>query len=190
MTMAAIHAATKATRAVIERARGSRYTQAMRCLVTFGLVAAVAACTACGKKSSTTPSGDGDGTGSGTGAVVTAQMLLGWGMQGYNPESATPKTSVFLEVTDHHGATQSYPMGDVQAPCMPAAGNGADIITTLMCQTNGSGAEFRAVYRGGAEVIVLRRWVSPEDDPGDIELSFQEVSRIPVPTGSKVKPAS
>jgi hypothetical protein len=179
-----------ATRAVIERARGSRYTTTMRCLVMCGLVAAVAACG--GKKSSTTPGGEGsgDGTGSGTGAIITAQMLLGWGTQGYNPEAATPKTDVFLEVTDHHGATQSYPMGDVPAPCTPAAGNGADIITTLVCVTNGTGAEFRAVYRGGAEVIVLRRWVSPEDDPGDIELSFQEVSRIPVPTGSKVKPAS
>jgi hypothetical protein len=187
----AIHAAiraatTAATRAVIERARRSRYTQIMRCMVTFGLVAAVAGCG--GKKSSTTPGGDGDGTG--TGAVVTAQTHLGWGMQGYNPESATPKTNVFLEVTDHHGQMQSYPMGDVQAPCTPGAGNGADIITTLMCVQNGTGAEFRAVYRGGADVIVLRRWVSPEDDPGDIELSFQEVSRIPVPTGSKVKPAT
>jgi hypothetical protein len=159
----------------------------MRCLVTFGLVAAVAACTACGKKSSTTPGGDGDGTGSGE--VITAQMLIGWGTQGYNPESSTPKTNVFLEVTDHHGATQSYPLGDIPAPCAPAAGNGADIITTLMCLQDGAGAEFRAVYRGGAEIIVLRRWVNPGDDPGDIEFSFQEVSRIPVPTGSKVKPA-
>jgi hypothetical protein len=181
------------TRAVIERARGSRYTTIMRCLVICGLVAAVVACG--GKKSSTTPPGSGsdgagDGAGSGTGAIITAQMLLGWGISGYNPESSAPKTDVFLEVTDHHGATQSYPMGDVAAPCTPGAGNGADIITSLLCLQNGSGAEFRAVYRGGPEVMILRRWVSREDDPGDIELSFQEVSRIPVPTGSKVKPAS
>jgi hypothetical protein len=159
----------------------------MRSIVTFALVAVLV--TACGgKKTSTTPAGDGDGTASDE--VITAQMLLGWGTQGYNPESATPKTSIFLEVTDHHGQMQSYPMGDVPAPCSPAAGNGADIITTLQCmQPDGTGAEFRAVYRGGAELIVLRRWVNPGDDPGDIELSFQEVSRIPVPTGSKVKPA-
>lgn len=156
----------------------------MRCLVSIALVAV-----ACGgKKSSTTPSGDGDGTG---GAVVTAQTILGWGVQGYNPESTTPKTNVFLEVTDHHGQMQSYPLGDIPAPCAPAAGNGADIITTLRCvTTDGTGAEFRAVYRGGAEIIVLRRWVNPGDDPSDIEFSFQEVSRVPVPTGAKVKPAA
>lgn len=174
----------RATPAVIEPMRASRYTDPMRWLVSIALVAA-----ACGgKKTSTTP---GDGAGTGTGEVVTAQMLLGWGMQGYNPESATPKTDVFLEVTDHHGQVQSYPLGGLPAPCSPAAGNGADIITTLRClQPDGTGAEFRAVYRGGAEIIVLRRWVSPTDDPGDVELSFQEVARVPVPTGSKVKPAA
>ncbi len=163
----------------------------MRCLVTVAFVAFTALVSgACGgKKTSTTPGGEGDGTGSGE--VVTAQMLLGWGAGGYNSESSTPKTNVFLEVTDHHGQMQSYPLGDIPAPCSPAPGNGADIITTLRCaQPDGNGAEFRAVYRGGAEIIVLRRWVSPADDPGDIELSFQEVSRIPVPTGSKVKPAA
>jgi hypothetical protein len=158
-------------------------------LAPIALVAALSACG--GKKSSTTPEGDGAGTGS----VITAQTLLGWGISGYNPESSTPKTNVFLEVTDHHGATQSYPIGDIAAPCNPAPGNGDDIITTLRCvqpdgPNAGTGAELRAVYRGGAEIIVLRRWVNPGDDPGDIELSFQEVSRVPVPTGSKVKPAA
>jgi hypothetical protein len=172
---------------VIERARRSRYTTTMRSTVlvaTMGL-----GLLACGgkKPTSTTP---GDGDGSGSGPVITAQMLIGWGAQGYDPESQTPKTSVFLAVTDHHGATQSYPLGDISAPCQPAAGNGTDIITVLSCLQDGTGAEFRAVYRGGAEIIVLRRWVSPTDDPGDIELSFQEVTRVTVPTGSKVKPAS
>jgi hypothetical protein len=152
------------------------------------LVVVLAACG--GKKSSTSPTGDGDGDGAGTGAVVTAQTLLGWGTPGYNPEAQTPRTNVFLEVTDHHGATQSHPLGDVPAPCGAGAGNGDDIITTLLCVTpDGTGAEYRAVYRGGAEIIVLRRWVNPGDDPGDLELSFQEVSRVPVATGSKVKPA-
>ncbi|KAB2887919.1 MAG: hypothetical protein F9K40_20930 [Kofleriaceae bacterium] len=162
----------------------------MRWMVTFGLAAALFA--ACGgKKSSTTPGeGDGEGTGTGTGPVITAQTLLGWGITGYDPASATPKTQVFLEVTDHHGQTRSYPLGDVAAPCAPGAGNADDIITTLFCAKDGAGAEFRAVYRGGAEIIVLRRWVSPGDDPADVELSFQEVSRVPVATGSKVKPAS
>lgn len=159
----------------------------MRWLVPIAVLAAATACG--GKKSSTTPGEDGTGTG--TGPVVTAQTLLGWGISGYNPDAASPKTNVFLEVTDHHGATQSYPLGDIPAPCNPAPGNGEDIITTLRCLTaDGTGAEYRAVYRGGAEIIVLRRWVNPGDDPGDVELSFQEVSRVPVPTGSKVKPAA
>ncbi len=159
----------------------------MRWIVIFGLTAAsLAACG--GKKSSTTTPGDGDGTGAGP--VITAQTLLGWGITGYDPESSTPRTDVFLEVTDHHGQTQSHPLGDVAAPCAPGAGNADDIITTLFCAKDGTGAEYRAVYRGGDEIIVLRRWVSPGDDPGDIELSFQEISRVPVPAGSKVKPAS
>ncbi len=177
-----------ATRVVIERARRSRYTTIMRSTVlvaTIGL--GLLACG--GKKPTSTTPGDGDGSGSGSGSVITAQMLIGWGAQGYNPESQSPKTSVFLAVTDHHGATQSYPLGEIPAPCQPTAGNGSDIITVLSCLQGGAGAEFRAVYRGGAEIIVLRRWVSPTDDPGDIELSFQEVSRVTVPTGSKVKPA-
>ncbi len=153
------------------------------------LVAALVAAPGCGSKSkpASTP-GDGDGDGPAT-PVITAQTLLGWGLTGYNPEAATPTTSVYLEVTDHHGATQSYPMGEVAAPCNPGAGNADDIITVLFCQRDGKGAEYRAVYRGGAEIIVLRRWVAPDDDPAELELSFQEVGRVPVPTGSKVKPA-
>ena len=68
-------------------------------------------------------------------------------------------------------------------------GNGGDIITVLTCNLQGTGAEYRAVYRG-SDVIVLRRWVRPDDDPADVELSFVEISRVPVPTGSKVKPAA
>lgn len=160
----------------------------------WSLISLVLVAAACGgKKSSTAPAGDGDGAG--TGPVVTAQTILGWGTSGYNPEAQTPKTSVFLEVTDHHGATLSYPLGDIPAPCSAGPGNGSDIITTLLCVTpggpdGGTGAQYRAVYRGGAEIIVLRRWVNPGDDPGDIELSFQEVSRVPVATGAKVKPAA
>jgi len=153
-------------------------------------VSVALACAACGgKKSSTTPVESGEGSGSGSaGPVITAQLLIGWGATGYDPASSAPRTNIFLEVTDHHGASQSYPMGTVAAPCAPVAGNGGDIVTVLSCVQNGSGAELRAVYRG-VDVIVLRRTVSPDDDPADVELSFQEVSRVPVPTGSKVKPA-
>lgn len=141
---------------------------------------------ACGgkKPSTTTPTGTGDGE-----PVITVQTLLGWGTQGYDPEATAPRTKVYLEVTDHHGQTQSYPLEDVAAPCTAMAGNGADIVTALSCLQDGSGAEYRAVYRG-ADVIVLRRRVAPGDDPADIELSFQELTRVPVPAGSKVKPAS
>jgi hypothetical protein len=156
----------------------------------IALMAALLALTACGgKKSSTTPDERAAGGGEDV-PVVTAQMLIGWGTQGYNPEAQVPKTKVFLEVTDHHGATQSYPLEDIEAPCSPKAGNGGDIITALACaKEDGTGAEFRAVYRGN-DVIVLRRWVRVDDDPAEAELDFQEISRIAVPTGSKVKPTS
>jgi hypothetical protein len=156
----------------------------MRTVVLVALVT-VAACGS--KKPSTTPD-PGSGSGSEEPPVITVQTLLGWGTQGYNPDAATPRTKIFLEVTDHHGATQSYPLGEIAAPCSPQPGNGADIVTVLACNLAGTGAEFRAVYRGN-DVIVLRRWVTPDDDPAEAELSFQEVSRIPVATGSKVKPA-
>lgn len=155
----------------------------MRFVVLVALVT-VAACG--GKKPKTTTAGEGSG--SEQPPLITVQTLLGWGLQGYNPDSQTPKTQVFLEVTDHHAQTQSYPLGEIAAPCSIQPGNGADIITVLTCNVAGTGAEFRAVYRG-KDVIILRRWVSPEDDPADAELSFQEVSRVPVPSGSKVKAA-
>lgn len=153
-------------------------------LLALGTVVVLAACG--GKKSGTTPDKD---PGSDGPPPVTIQTLLGWGLQGYNPEATQPKTRVFLEVTDHHGATQSYPLEEVAAPCSVQVGNGADIITVLTCNLQGTGAEYRAVYRGN-DVIVLRRWVRPDDDPAEAELSFQEISRVPVPTGSKVKPAA
>jgi hypothetical protein len=149
------------------------------------LLLAIAACG--GKKPTTTPEPD---TGTGRDVpVVTIQTLLGWGLQGYNPEAAQPRTTVFLEVTDHHGATQSFPLEEIAAPCSVQQGNGDDIITVLTCNVQGTGAEYRAVYRGN-DVIVLRRWVRPDDDPGEAELSFQEISRVDVPAGSKVKPAA
>ena len=45
-----------------------------------------------------------------------------------------------------------------------------------------------ALQRAG--IIVLRRNYTPDDDPADVELSFREVMRVPVPPGSSVKPAS
>ncbi len=153
-------------------------------LLVLGTIVVLAACGS--KKPKATSPDEGSGTDT---PVITVQTLLGWGLQGYNPEASQPRTKVFLEVTDHHGATQSYPLDEVAAPCSVQVGNGADIITVLTCNLQGTGAEYRAVYRGN-DVIVLRRWVRPDDDPAEAELSFQEISRVPVPTGSKVKPAA
>ncbi len=138
---------------------------------------------ACGKKSTTTP---GTGTVTGTdGEVITSQTLLGWGLQGYNADATSPSTKVFLEVTDHNGATKSFPVGEAAGACTPKAGNGADIITALMCNSVAPGVELRAVFRG-QDVIVLSRRIDDATDPSD-ELAFQEVTRVPVPVGSKVK---
>lgn len=135
-----------------------------------------------GKKSVKEPAGGGSG--SDEPPPVVAQTLLGWGRQA----ATGGKTNVFLEVTDHTGVTRSYPLGDSPVPCQPARGNGTDIITSLLCLADGSGSEFRAVYRNN-EIIVLRRPIDPSDDPADIELSFREIERIGVPVGSKVSAA-
>lgn len=151
------------------------------------MIVCAALLAACG---GTQKPGDGDGTGSGSGpAPPTAQTLLAFAASGWDGAASQPRSRLFLEVTNHNGSTQSYPIGEVAAPCAPAAGNGADIVTTMRCDRGGSGAELRAVYRG-ADIIVLRRNYTPDDDPADAELSYQEVTRIPVPPGSKVKPAA
>jgi len=156
----------------------------MHRVVAIWLAVAAAACG--GKKSSTTPGG-GDQADAGPRPPV-ARTLLGWGLRGYDPAAASPTTELFLEVTDHNGATRSYPLGEAAGACQPAPGNGDDIITSLRCVQVVPGAELRAVFRG-VDIIVLRRKVDPADDPADLELSFVEVTRVPVPVGSKVEPA-
>jgi hypothetical protein len=161
----------------------TRYTEGMRTLLCVLLVAG------CGASHKPDPaSGSGDGSGSGP-PPVTAQTLLGFAASGWDATVARPKSRLFLEVTDHNGSTQSYPIGEVAAPCASAPGNGSDIVTTMRCDLAGTGAELRAVYRG-SDVIVLRRNYAPGDDPADVEFAFQEVTRVQVPAGSKVKPAS
>ena len=142
-----------------------------------------------GTQTPTTGAGDGSGSGSGP-TLPIAKTLLGFSATGYNPASVHPQNQLYLDVTNHNGATLSYPVGAVAAPCTAATGNGSDIVVTMRCDVAGTGAELRAVYRGTTEIIVLRRNYTPEDDPADLELSFREVMRVPVPPGSKVKPAS
>ncbi len=162
----------------------------MRLLSIVVLGLAVAACvltgcvlTGCKGKKPTTAGPNGSGSGSNP-PSITAETTLGWGRQ----PATGGKTNLFLEVTDHTGKTDSYPLGDSTVPCQTATGNGTDIITTQRCLADGVGAEYRAVYRG-AVVFVLRRPVDPSDDPADIELSFREVQRIDVPAGAKVRAA-
>jgi hypothetical protein len=118
----------------------------------------------------------------------TSQTLLGWGLEGWDPAVPGAQTKIFLAVTDQNGQTQSHPLENVAAACTPMAGNGRDVVIALSCLADGSGAELRAVYRGTG-VIVLRRRVRPDDNPADAELSFEEIARIAVPSGSDVKPA-
>lgn len=162
-----------------EPTRAPLVQHGMRALVVVAL--AVAACGG-GKKSSTSP-----GTGSGSGSTdpgVVAQTLVGWGRS--NPVGG--KINVFVEVSDHTGATKSYPVGAVTNPCEVIAATGEDAVTALRCVADGAGTEYRAVYRN--EIIVLRRAVDPSDDPADVELLFQEVLRVDVPVGTKVSAAA
>jgi hypothetical protein len=136
----------------------------------------------CSKKASTTPV-----TATDTGEpVITEQTLLGWGLQGH-PEASKPSTKIFLEVTDQHGNTKSLPVGEAAGACTPKPGNGTDIVIALACDQVMPGVELRAVYRG-RDIIVLSRRLDEATDPTD-ELAFQEVTRVTVPTGSKVKAA-
>ena len=165
----------------VERRAQTRYTRIMRTLLF------VVALAACGGRQ--TPSDPAAGSGSGSGSsTTTAQTLLSFSATGY-AEGSAPKSKLYLEVTNQNGAMQSYPIGEVEAPCQPGAGNGKDIVTTIRCDVSGTGAELRAVYRG-VDIIVLRRNYLPTDDPADVELSFREVMRLAVPPGTSVKPAS
>jgi hypothetical protein len=165
---------------VVERGRQACYTQPMRTLL---CVVALAACSGTPKKAG----GDGSGTGSAP-PPPAAQTLLAFAASAYDAQTQ-PQSKLYLEVTDHNGSMQSYPLGEVGAPCERAAGNGSDIIAGMRCDVAGTGAELRAVFRGTTEIIVLRRNYTPEDDPADLEMSFREVLRVPVPPGSNVKPA-
>ncbi len=165
----------------VEPAAQTRYTRVMRMLLCLVVAAG------CGASHKPDP-GDGSGDGSGP-PPPTAQTLLGFAASGWDPTASLPKNRLFVEVTDHNGSTQSYPIGEVAAPCASGAGNGSDIVTTMRCDLAGTGAELRAVYRGG-DVIVLRRNYLPGDDPAEAEFAFQEITRVPVPAGAKVRPAS
>lgn len=147
------------------------------------LVVVATVLVACGgsKKPSTDP-GQGSGSAPPDPGVV-AQTLIGWGQQPI-PDG---KLNLFLEVSDHTGASKSYPIGAVVGPCAVAPPSGPDAVTVLRCVTAGVGSEYRAVYRG--QIIVLMRAVDPSDDPADVELSFREVLRVDVPVGAKVGPA-
>ncbi len=162
-----------------ESTRAPLVQHGMRALLV--VVTALAACGG-GKKSPTAP-GDGSGSGSAVDPGVVAQTQVGWGRS--NPVNG--KISVFVEVSDHTGATKSYPVGTVVNPCQVIAATGEDAVTALRCVADNTGTEFRVVYRG--ELIVLRRAVDPSDDPADVELLFQEVQRIDVPVGTKVTAA-
>lgn len=150
----------------------------------------VVALAACGGRQTPAGTGSGSGSGSGSGpAAPVAQTLLGFSANGYDAANH-PKSKIYLEVTNHNGAMQSYEVGEVDAPCTLGTGNGEDIVTTMRCDVAGTGADLRAVYRGGGDIIVLRRNYLPTDDPADVELSFREVMRVPVPPGASVKPAT
>ncbi|MEZ4404568.1 MAG: hypothetical protein R3B06_31395 [Kofleriaceae bacterium] len=141
---------------------------------------------ACGSKpsTSTTPADPG-GTPADPGVV--AQTLVGWGQQ----PAAGGALNLFLEVSDHTGASKSYPLGSAVGPCTPTPGTGggaADIVTSLTCTSGGVGSAYRVVYR--TQLIVLKRAVDPADLPEDVELSFQEILRVDVPIGAKVGPAT
>lgn len=152
--------------------------------ITMVLVAGLLAACGGGKKDPK-QAGDGDGSGEGSGPPPPiAQTLLGWGQQ----PATGGKINLFLEVTDHTGASKSYPVGDVTVACQTATGKD-DVVTALVCLKDGSGAELRAVHRN-AEIIVLRRAVDPADDPEDVELSFREITRVEVPVGAAVRPAT
>jgi hypothetical protein len=151
----------------------------------------VVALAACGGTQKPAGGGGGGGSGSGSGSEAPqpiAQTLLGFTANGYDEALAKP-SKVYLEITDHNGSTQSYPIDDIDKPCERTAGNGTDIITAMRCDLGGTGSELRAVFRG-TDIIVIRRNYTPADDPADIELSFREIMRIPVPPGSSVKPAT
>ncbi|MBE7450182.1 MAG: hypothetical protein HS111_15160 [Kofleriaceae bacterium] len=190
-------AATTTTPAPIERRRGSRYTRGMRSadmrrtvgLGFAALVAALVAAPGCGSKSkpASTP-GDGDGDGPAT-PVITAQTLLGWGLTGRQPRGRDA----------HHQRLPRGHRSPRRHPELPHGGGGGAVQPGRRQRRRHHHRAVLPARRQGRRVprgLPRRRrdhraapLGRPDDDPAELELSFQEVGRVPVPTGSKVKPA-
>src|SRR5678815_1135219 len=140
------------------------------------LVCAMTACSACGGKTKPKPPVDDR---------PARKAILTWGLVPSTPHGDTPRTDVFLAVTDETGKSVSYPLGTFDGTCTivgPIAEYQA--LTAVSCTYNDKGAQLHA---GGNrdQVIVMRMDVEVGVNPDP--LNRHEVTTIPIPLGAKIE---
>jgi len=125
----------------------------------------------------------GSGTGNGTDNQTIKATVVSFGTQdlaGINSE--TPKTKVWMSVTDETGSAKSFPIDEIAATCTAAAGGDLGAVGTLQCWYAGAGANYIAVARS-QELIILRQWTEEgTDEPAD----YEELTRITLTLGARV----
>lgn len=128
----------------------------------------------------TTTGGGGDDDGTDQPIKATVVSFGTQDLAGLNAE--TPKTKVWMSVTDETGAAKSFPVDEIAATCTAETGGDLGAVGTLRCWYAGAGANYIAVARN-QNLIILRQWTQEEDEePAD----YEELKQIPLPLGARV----
>jgi hypothetical protein len=145
------------------------------------LLALIAACHRGGGATPTTPAvSGGEPAGPGDAARVQATTVS---FQVKSTGGDAPSSAVTLWITDETGASRSYALGQVAAPCAAEAGGDMSALGTLRCALAGSGANFVVVARRGEFIVLRQATAAADEEPAD----YIEQVRIPYPAGARLE---
>ncbi|MBP6633045.1 MAG: hypothetical protein KA297_26735 [Kofleriaceae bacterium] len=141
--------------------------------------AALTALAACGggKTEPTTPEGP-------TGPAKKASVSFG-ATSASRPGASTPRSEVFLTLTDERGHATSHPVGTFDGACNDIGPNPAmSALTAMQCWWAGAGVQLHAVA-GRGEVIVMKLPVLEGAQPDP--MAREEVTRVSVEPGARIE---
>lgn len=146
------------------------------------LLGAVLVLAGCPKNDAGGTTTTGGGSGTGTDQPIKA-TVVSFGTQNLaGIEADTPKTKVWMSVTDETGSAKSFPIDEIAAECSAEVGGELGAVGTLRCWWAGAGANYIAVARA-QDLIILRQWTEEgTDEPAD----YEELTRISLSLGARV----